>query len=128
MIYKLKAALAFLVVLEFNCTSRTDTTEAKNYKDAYLVSNHDTNFLKLKGKRIFMHQAGTYEDSSVIPLPSAAEGRVDGKDIPINEGEFYFKGYIILGKNIVQVNLLVDDTTDKILRPLSWNGEYKLIR
>lgn len=119
--------LVFFTILQYSCGSGSKT-EAENYKNAYLVTVNDTTFLKLKGKRVLLHDPGTYEDSTLIPIPKSEDGRIEGKDVPVEKGHFNFKGYILISRNILTVNLLVDDTADKKLRPLSWNGEYTLIR
>lgn len=123
----LSVLLAFFVTILYGCKSGLKT-EADNYRDAYLVIINDTAFLKLKGKRVLLHDPGTYEDSTLIPILKSGDGRIEGKDVPVEEGQFGFKGHILINKNNLTINLLVDDTTEKKLRPLSWNGEYNLIR
>ena len=113
------------LILQISCGSGT---QAQNYKKAYLVTANDLLFLKLKGRRVPIHQNGTYEDSIFIPIPKLFEGRIEGKEIPVIKGNFAFKGYILIDKNTLEVNLLVDDTTNNKLRPLSWNGKYILIQ
>ena len=88
----------------------------------------DSVFIKLKGKRVPLHNPGTYEDSTLIQIPKLQDGRIEGKDILVKKGHFNFKGFILINKSNLTVNLLVDDTADKKLRSLSWNGEYNLIR
>ncbi len=71
---------------------------------------------------MLLHDPGTYEDSTLIPIPKSEDGRIEGKDVPVKKGHFYFKGYILIIKNNLSVNLFVDDTADKKLRSLSLNG------
>ena len=114
--------LGIIFLLQFGCGS-----EAVNYKIAHLVTINDTTYLKLKGKRVAIHFSGTYEDSTLIPIPKS-EGRREGKDIPVQKGYYNYKGYILISKDDLSVNLLIDDTGDKRLRPVTWNGEYSLVR
>ena len=74
-----------------------------------------------------MHFSGTYEDSTLIPIPKT-EGKIEGTDIPVQKGYYNYKGYILIDKNDLTINLLIDDTDDKKLRPDTWNGKYSLVR
>lgn len=121
-----KIALASQLILQISCGSGSET-EAKNNKDAYLVTINDTTFLKLKGKRVLLHNLGTYEDSTLIPIPKS-EGRIEGKDVSVKKGYYKYQGYILINNNKLTLNLLLDNYDDKKLDPLSWNGEYNLIR
>lgn len=120
-------AFASLLVLQISCGSGSET-EAKNYKDAYLVTINDTTFLKLKGKRVLLHDPGTYEDSVLIPIPKVEDGRIEGKDIPTTPGNYKRLGYILINKNKLTINLSYDNFDDKRIDPSTWNGEYNLIR
>jgi hypothetical protein len=113
----------FLVLMQISCGTR-----ARNYKDAYIELRNDTTFIKLKGKRVPLHNFGTYEDSTFIPIPKAQDGRIEGKDIPRPSGYFKYQGYILINKNKLTVKLLIDDIIDKELRKDTWNGEYNLIK
>ena len=75
-----------------------------------------------------LRKNNTYEDSISIQIPSLNDGTIKGNDIPIKDGQYNYQGYIMIDKDLLKVNLLIDDTDSKQLRPLSWNGEYKLIR
>lgn len=122
----IKALIAILLALQFSCGSGSKT-EAENFKDAYLIIINDTTFIKLKGKRVPLHNPGTYEDSILIPIPKS-EGRIEGKDVSVKEGYYKYQGYILISNNKLTVDLLLDNYDDKKLDPLSWNGEYNLIR
>lgn len=117
-------AFVFFLFLQLSCGSRSD---AKNYKDAYILSIKDSLFIKLKGERVPLHNPGTYEDSILIPIPKS-EGRIEGKDVPVREGYYKYQGYILINGNKLTVDLLLDNYDDKRLDHLSWNGEYNLIR
>jgi len=75
-----------------------------------------------------MHDYGTFEDSTLIPIPKDTDGKIEGKDIPRPEGYFAYKGYILIDKNILSIKLLIDDTFDHKLREETWNGEYIIVR
>ena len=69
----------------------------------------------------------TYEDSILIPIPTLADGTIEGKDIPVEKGYYNYQGEIIINKKQLKVNLLINNTDDKKIEPLDWNGEYNLI-
>ena len=68
-----------------------------------------------------------YLDSVLIPVPSFVNGRTDGKDIPVTKGYYSFQGSIAVKDGNLRVDLLINDTSDKIIRPLTWNGSYVLV-
>ena len=74
-----------------------------------------------------MHSSSTYEDSIFFFVPRP-EGIIEGKEIPVKEGYYKYQGYILISSNKATVNLLFDNYDDKRLDPVSWNGEYNLIR
>jgi len=108
---------------------------AENKKEAFIQTEDGKVFIKLKGERVKLvhnpkdlRKNNTYEDSISIQIPSLNDGTIKGNDIPIKDGQYNYQGYIMIDKDLLKVNLLIDDTDSKQLRPLSWNGEYKLIR
>jgi len=121
--YSLISILAFLIAAEVSCYS-----DAENYKEAYIIKSDSVTFIKVKGKRVPMHGPGTYEDSELIPIPKDTDGRIEGKDIPRPSGYFAYKGYIVIDKIKLSINLLIDDTADHKLREETWNGEYIIVR
>lgn len=69
-----------------------------------------------------------YEDSLILKVPSLADGRINGNDIPVQPGYYKYLGDITIRDNKVHVNLSYNNTDDKKIEPLSWNGKYKLTR
>jgi hypothetical protein len=122
----IKKIFLLLITFQFSCLSK-NKSEAENYRDAYLVTINDTFYLKLKGKRVPLHNSGTYEDSELIPIPKLS-GRIEGKGISVKKGYYDYQGYILIDSSVLKINLLVNDTDDKKLRRLSWNGDYRLIK
>lgn len=70
----------------------------------------------------------TYEDSAVFQIPSLQDGTIKGADIPVRKGYYKYVGEIIVRDEKVHVNLSYDNTDDKKIEPISWNGEYVLVR
>lgn len=124
MIYQI--VFGILLVIELSCGSGSNT-EAKNYKNAYLMTVNDSTFLKLKGKRVLLHDPGTYEDSIMFFLPKLS-GRINGEDIPAPKGYYKYLGFIIIDSNKVKVNLLLNNTDDKRIDTSTWNGVYNLTK
>ena len=117
-----KLLIVLLFITEYGCESKV-----KNYRDAYLVTQNDTTYIKLRGRRVSMHFEGTYEDSILIPI-SKTEGKIDAKDIPIVKGNYNYKGYLLVDGPNLTVNLLIDNTDDHKITPETWNGQYSLRR
>jgi hypothetical protein len=124
----------FLFSLAFSLLV-TSCSESKNYKTAYGVEKDGKAFIKLKGKRqLAVHDPSsvvtnkTYEDSLLIEVPSLQNGKINGKDIPVRQGYYKYRGEITIHDSKVQVNLSYDNTDDKKTEPTSWNGEYVLVR
>ena len=103
---------------------------AQNYKQAYVIKKGDKVFIELKGKREYLvHNPGdiasqTYEDSILIEIQEFKDGMIDGKTIPVKPGYYKYEGNILINKNRLKVNLLINNTDDKKLNPSGWNGEY----
>ena len=102
---------------------------AQNYEQAYVVKKGDKVFIELKGKRKYLvHNPSdidkTYEDSILIEIQEFKDGMIDGKTIPVKPGYYKYEGNILINKNRLKVNLLINNTDDKILNPSDWNGEY----
>ncbi len=111
----------------------SNASKAKNETTAVILRNNDSLLIKLKGTRILMsHNLSdlfsdrTYEDSFLLSVP-IREGIINGYDIPVRDGHFKFTGKLILEKDSLFLQLNIDDTSNKVLRKFSWNGEYKLI-
>ena len=119
----------FISTLHFSCSN------AQNDKDAYVIERDGHTYIKLSGKRKLMAhdpisalKGETYRDSILIEVPSVKDGTIEGKVIPVEEGHYHYLGNLTIKGNQLKVNLLIDDTDDKKRRPLSWNGEYNLIK
>ncbi len=106
-----------------------------NYKKAYGFQKDGKTFIKLKGKRylaghnlspVFSNK--TYEDSLVIQVSSLHNIKISGKDIPARPGYYKYLGNVTIQDDKVKVNLSYDNTDDKKIDPISWNGEYDLVR
>jgi len=116
----------FLVVLIIiSCTN------SKNFKQAYGLSQNGQAYIKLKGARQLMtHDPSsldkTYQDSILIQVPSFENGIISGKNIPVEKGQYRYSGTLTINGDDLKVDLLINDTDDKTLRPLTWNGNYKL--
>ena len=123
----MKLQFLLLIILILSTHLGCDS-EAQNYKDAYLITRNDSTFIKLRGKRVRLHASGTYEDSTLIPIIDIRKERIPSEDLPVEKGYYSLKGFITINKDILKVHLLVDDTGDKKLRPLPWNGTYHLIK
>jgi hypothetical protein len=51
------------------------------------------------------------------------EGVIDGAEIPVSADKLQFVGRVVVDNLEMQVDLYYDDG-----RPLSWNGEYRLVQ
>ena len=104
--------------------------QSSNEKEATIETDSNKTYIKLKGKRIGHPTSPsaikTFNDSVLIPIPEFKDGIILGKEIPVPQGNFEFRGNIIINKDYVNINLLIDDTSDKVLRPYSWNGKYEI--
>ena len=70
----------------------------------------------------------TYEDSVILQVPSLQDGTIKGEEIPVRKGRYKYLGQIVIDGKKVQVDLSYDNTDDKKIEPISWNGEYVLVR
>jgi hypothetical protein len=129
MLWPLCAIGNTLKTLHFSCSN------AQNDKDAYIVEQDGRTYIKLSGKRklmahdpISVAKGETYKDSILIEVPALMDGAIEGKDIPVSKGNYRYLGNMTIEGNRLKVNLLIDDTDDKKQRPLTWNGEYNLIK
>jgi hypothetical protein len=121
------SSFLFLIILFSACGS------SENYKEAFIVVKENQTYIKLKGQRVRMpHNVGnstsseTYEDSILIQIPAYENGTIGGESIPVKRGNYGFKGQIVIDKPNIDIDLYVNDTDDKKIRPLSWNGRYKI--
>lgn len=109
-------------------------TDAKNYKNAYLIVQNDTVFIKTKGKSVLMNHefwscnSKTYEDSALFQIPKSIDGRIEGNELPSEPGDYKCSGFIDINKNKLVVNLFFENTDDNRIEPSRWNGKYNLIR
>lgn len=123
----MKSYMFFLIIFFVGCAN------AQNYKQAYVIKKGDKVFIELKGRREYLvHNPGdissnkTYEDSILIEIQEFKDGIIDGKAIPVKPGYYKYEGNILINKNRLKVDLLINNTDDKILSPSDWNGEYIL--
>jgi len=107
----------------------------ENYEKAYGFEKDGKSFIKLKGKRqlaahdpVSVVSNETYEDSLVIQVPSLQNGIISGKEIPPKTGHYKYLGNVTIQEDRVEVNLSYDNTDDKTIDPVSWNGKYTLVR
>lgn len=121
--------VSFLLLLLYSCSS------GENYEKAYGFEKDGKSFIKLKGKREFAaHDLGslvlneTYEDSLIIQVPSLQNGNICGRDIPVKQGYYKYLGNVTIQDGRVEVKLSYDNTDDKTIDPVSWNGKYSLVR
>lgn len=70
----------------------------------------------------------TYEDSVIFQVTSLQSGIIKGEDIPVQKGRYNYHGQITIDGEEVQLNLSYDNTDDKKIEPISWNGKYFLVR
>ena len=106
-------------------------TNSKNFKRAYGLTKNGQTYIKLKGTRESMaHDPSsldkTYQDSILIQVPSFANGVIKGENIPVEKGNYKYSGTLTINGDDLKVDLLINDTDDKKLRSLTWNGAYKL--
>jgi len=108
---------------------------SKNYNDAFVEKNNEKSFIKLRGRRsqmvhdpISIFLGKTYDDSLLIPLEKMSNGIIKGGDIPREKGYYKYSGNISINGNKIIVSLFVENTDDKIVEPVSWNGEYNLMK
>ena len=109
---------------------------AGNDPTAVLRRSPSGQYLVLTGRSYLMAhdpisvlQRKTYRDSITFRLPATATGFIAGSSIPVKPGYYAYRGTIRLqpeaGK--VTVSLSANNTDDRRLDPLSWNGEYNLL-
>ncbi|RYE39387.1 MAG: hypothetical protein EOP48_25845 [Sphingobacteriales bacterium] len=120
---------SLFVFILFSCSQK------ENYKKAYANEFKGKTFIKINGKRqLAAHDPGSvisnkkYEDFLLLNVPSLDNGTVEGNDIPVPPGYYKFLGNVTIKDGKVQVNLSYDNIDDKKIEPLSWNGEYILVR
>lgn len=129
MLKAITCLISILSLLLLSCSG------SKNYEKAWAFEKDGKYFIKIKGKRnLAAHDLGslyadkTYEDSLVLQVPSLRNGTIDGNDIPVKKGYYKYLGSISIEDNKLQVNLSYDNTDDKKVEPISWNGKYHLVR
>jgi hypothetical protein len=113
---------------------RCNSSGFKNYKNAEVEKDNGRLIVKLRGRRklmvhdpvsLFLNK--TYEDSFSFSISQLTDCTIEGKDIPVEEGYYRYKGQITIAKNRLHVDLLIDNTDEKFLDTNSWNGDYDLI-
>lgn len=55
-------------------------------------------------------------------------GIVNGEEIPVKKGHYRHVGRIVFEKERMKMDLSYDNTDDLVKSPLSWNGDYILVR
>lgn len=110
---------------------------AQNYRDAYIVSNNNKYFIKLRGKRnlmahdpISLLKNSTYEDSVLIPVPYIKNKKISGHEMVFDDGynKYTYDGYVLINGSSLKINLYSFDTVDNKRKPnyFGWNGDYLL--
>jgi hypothetical protein len=124
-----------LIFSSLFCLLFVSCSQGENYNAAYGYEINGQAFIKLKGRRLLAaHDPGsilankTYEDSLLLQVPSLEVGTIQGKDIPVRTGYYRYLGDLNIKEGKVRVNLSYDNTDDKKIEPLSWNGDYILRR
>ena len=81
------------------CILSISCSHVDNYKEAYGYEANGQSFIKLKGKRqVMSHDPASflskekYEDSLILKVPSLADGRINGNDIPVQPGYYKYLG------------------------------------
>lgn len=127
-------SLSFILSSLF-CLLFVSCSQSENYKEAYGYEVNGKTFIRLKGKRqLAAHDLGSvlankkYDDGLLLQVPSLKNGTIEGKDIPVRSGYYKYIGNVIIQKNKVRVKLSHDNTDDRKIEPLSWNGEYVLVK
>ncbi|SHF19032.1 hypothetical protein [Flavisolibacter ginsengisoli] len=127
-------SLSFTLTLLFSLLF-VSCSQSENYKEAYGYEVNGQTFIKLKGKsQLAAHDPGSvlgnkkYEDSLLLQIPSLGNGIIEGKDIPVRQGYYKYIRNVIIKDGKVRINLSYDNTDDKKMEPLAWNGEYVLVR
>jgi hypothetical protein len=122
--------IGLIAIVLFRCYS----SGFKNYKNAEVRKDKGHLVVKLRGRRTpLVHDPvslllnKTYEDTFSFSISALADCVIEGKDIPVKDGYYKYKGQITIAKDRLHVNLLIDNTDDKMLVPDSWNGDYNLI-
>lgn len=131
---KSKMVLFILGIALFGgCSTYMYLHRPGNYADAFIVSKDNTEYLKLKGRRLVratdpvaLIMSRTYIDSVLIPLPYE-RGIILGEDIPVQKGEHKYKGNIQMNGNAISVNLSYSSDDDRIVEQDEWNGDYHLV-
>ena len=113
---------------------RCNSNGFKNSQHAEVEKDNGRLVVKLRGRRkLMVHDPvslllnKTYEDSFSFFIPQLTDCIIEGKDIPVEDGYYKYKGRITITKNKLHEDLLIDDTDEKVLRRDSWNGDYNLI-
>lgn len=69
--------------------------------------------------------SGTSPTSEVLLLPRVS-GRVDGSEIPFNEGDYAYVGKVEFNGSVMHLDLYYDNTDVKKRTKTAWNGTYEL--
>jgi len=69
----------------------------------------------------------TYEETLTIELPRI-EGVTEGAEIPVRPGYLRYTGRVVITKDKMTVDLYYDNRDDNTKVPLTWNGEYTLVK
>lgn len=106
--------------------------DAKNFKEASIVTRNDTTFIQVIGKRrnigkSILEFANFYMDTGYWPIPKVADGKYDA-GLVTHDDYFERKGYILIKGNKVSIKVSNLNREDSTMVPSVWNGEYELIR
>jgi hypothetical protein len=106
--------------------------EAKNLKEASVVTRNDTTFIRVVGERrnvslSLLELGKLYMDTGYWPIPKVADGKYDA-GLPASNEHGGRKGYILINRNKVVIKVSNINKEDSTLVPNIWNGEYELIR
>jgi hypothetical protein len=125
----------FTFFISFLSLLLTSCSDGENYDKAYGFEKDGKSFLMLKGERqLAAHDPGslisneTYKDSLVLEVPSLQNGEISSGDIPVKQGRYKYLGSITIQGDRVHVKLSYDNTDDKTIDQVSWNGKYILVR
>ena len=105
-----------------------------NDERAYFAKHGSSYLVELKGRRRLMAhdpvsavRGRTYEENLTIELPRI-EGAIEGSEIPVRPGYLRYTGRVVITKDKMKVDLYYDNRDDNTKVPLTWNGEYTLVK
>ena len=112
----------------FSCSS-----PAQNKQTAYVEKYQDSFLITIVGKRhllvhdpVSLFQTDNYYLDSALFTIAGKMGFVNFKEVQmLSAGSYPFvQGGITMTNDSLLINLSFDDYDDKIIRPLTWNGNY----